>query len=75
MLNARGHKLGEIDGFVEGEDGPYAALIGHGGFAGVGERIIKVPLGRLIGAEHYVVVAMTISPKEFVRMAALPQEP
>ena len=75
VLNARGHKLGEVDGFVEGDDGPYIALVGHGGIAGLAETIVKVPLGRLIGAKHFVVVPMTISPKEFARMAALPQEP
>ena len=75
VLNARGHMLGEIDGFVEGEDGPYIALVGHGGLAGLGERIVKVPLGRLIGARNFVVIPMTISPKEFAGMAAIPQKP
>jgi hypothetical protein len=65
VLNARGHVLGEIDGYGHDAAGTPVALVGHGGFIWFGETIVPVPTGELLGSKSFVVLPSSISPERF----------
>ena len=65
LLNARGHVLGEIDGYGQDAAGTPVALVGHGGFIWFGETIVPVPAGQLLGSSSFVVLPSSISPEDF----------
>jgi hypothetical protein len=65
VLNARGHVLGEIDGYGHEAAGTPVALVGQGGFIWFGEKIVPVPTGELLGSKSFVVLPSFISPDDF----------
>lgn len=69
MLNAQGHKLGELDGIESSPDGARLAVIGLGGFLGLGEKTVQVPLGHLLVSDAFVVLPETVSREEFAKLA------
>lgn len=68
VLNATGHRLGELNGVVPTADESAAmAIIGHGGWGGIGEQEVQVPLRSLLGSHSFLVLPSTVSPEEFAR--------
>jgi hypothetical protein len=47
VVDANGRNLGEIDRIVQGQDGRPQAIVGIGGFLGIGERAVALPLENL----------------------------
>ena len=64
VLNARGHRLGELKHFSDGTDGA-VAVIGVGGLLSIGETLVEVPLASLLGSDSYIVLPITTSQKDF----------
>lgn len=44
LYNAQGNKLGDIEHVVQGQDGKDSVVIGHGGFLGLGQKNVTIPL-------------------------------
>lgn len=44
LFNARGQQLGDVERVVVGNDGRAYIVIGHGGFLGLGEKQVALPL-------------------------------
>lgn len=64
VLNARGHRLGELKDF-SGTADRAIAVIGVGGLLSIGETLVEVPLESLLGSESFIVLPVTIPQKEF----------
>ena len=47
VVNARGEQIGDVERLVSGQDSRVYAVIGHGGFLGLGEKEIAMPLDQL----------------------------
>jgi PRC-barrel domain len=46
LYNAQGNELGDVERVVEGPDGKQYVVIGAGGFVGIGEKHVPIPLER-----------------------------
>jgi len=58
---ARGEQIGEVERIVVGGEGRLYAVVEAGGFLGVGERRVALPLARLaVGADRLVLLGMTV---------------
>jgi hypothetical protein len=55
VYTARNEKLGDVDSVVAGPDGKVQLVIGHGGFLGLGERKVLMPLEQLALREDRLV--------------------
>jgi sporulation protein YlmC with PRC-barrel domain len=70
IYNAAGESMGEIDDIlVNKNDKSSAALVGTGGFLGIGERQIAVPLSDL-AMQNGRIVATKLQKADLQRMAA-----
>jgi hypothetical protein len=47
LYNAQGNELGDVERVVEGPDGKQYLVIGAGGFLGIGEKPVPIPLERV----------------------------
>ena len=47
LYNAQGNELGDVERVVEGPDGKQYLVIGAGGFLGIGEKHVPIPLERV----------------------------
>jgi hypothetical protein len=47
LYNAQGNELGDVERVVEGPDGKQYIVIGAGGFLGIGEKHVPIPLDRV----------------------------
>jgi hypothetical protein len=47
FYNAQGNELGDVERVVEGPDGKQYLVIGAGGFLGIGEKHVPIPLERV----------------------------
>lgn len=66
VLNARGHRLGELKEYAGASDAP-AAVIGVGGLLSLGETIVEIPLNALLASKRFMVLPSTISQQEFAQ--------
>jgi len=48
LYNDRGDQLGNVDHVILGKDNEPHIVIGHGGFLGLGEKQVVVPLDRTV---------------------------
>jgi len=48
LYNGRGQRLGDIERVVQSSDGKQHVVVGIGGFLGIGERHVAVPMERLV---------------------------
>jgi PRC-barrel domain len=48
LYNAQGNELGDVERVVEGSDGKQYIVIGAGGFLGIGEKHVPIPLERVV---------------------------
>ena len=44
LYNAQGNELGDVEHVIRGQDGKTSIVIGHGGFLGLGEKQVAIPL-------------------------------
>jgi predicted outer membrane protein len=47
LYNARNEQLGDVERVIQGQDGKTYIVIGHGGFLGLGEKKVALPLERV----------------------------
>ncbi|HEY7383954.1 MAG TPA: DUF4142 domain-containing protein [Beijerinckiaceae bacterium] len=47
LYNARNEQLGDVERVVQGQDGKTYIVIGHGGFLGLGEKKVALPIERV----------------------------
>jgi hypothetical protein len=47
LYNARNEQLGDVERVVQGRDDKAYVVIGHGGFLGLGEKKVALPLERV----------------------------
>lgn len=59
VMNAEGERIGEIDSLVLGSDGIVAAVVGVGGFLGIGEKHVGIAWNQLMATEHGYSVSAT----------------
>ena len=69
VANDRGQDIGKIDDLVVGRDKVLFAIIGVGGFLGVGEHLIAIPYNNLPVTPQRIVLAGA----NIVAVARLPQ--
>jgi sporulation protein YlmC with PRC-barrel domain len=60
LYNDRGDQLGDVERVVQGPDGKQHVVIGAGGFLGIGERQVAIPVERVaVQGDRLVVQGMT----------------
>jgi sporulation protein YlmC with PRC-barrel domain len=60
VIGERGENIGEVDEMVLTNEGEPAAVVGVGGFLGIGEREVAVPLARFtMEGDRLVLDSMT----------------
>jgi len=47
LYNARGNELGDVEQVVQGPDGKQYIVVGAGGFLGIGEKHVAIPVERV----------------------------
>ncbi len=59
VMNAEGERIGEIDSLVLGENGIVAAVVGVGGFLGMGEKHVGIAWRELMATDDGYAVSAT----------------
>jgi putative membrane protein len=68
VVNAAGDEVGEIEDVVLDQNGAYYAILSVGGFLGLGEKKVAVPLDQLELAEDQVYLMATASEEQLEQM-------
>ena len=60
VYNARGNQLGEVEDVLIGPNNQTYLVVGYGGFLGIGERKVVLPLDRFqLQNDRLIVMGMT----------------
>jgi predicted outer membrane protein len=60
LYNTQGNELGDVERVVEGPDGKQYVVIGAGGFLGIGEKHVPIPLERVaLRGDRLIVQGLT----------------
>jgi predicted outer membrane protein len=60
LYNTRNEQLGDVERVIQGHDGKTYIVIGHGGFLGLGEKKVAVPLERVaMRGDRLIIQGMT----------------
>ena len=70
VRNQAGEDVGEIDDIVRDADGEYYAVLEVGGFLGIGEKHVLVPLSRMMMGEDEVILLSTEDEEQLKSMPA-----
>lgn len=59
LRNETGEEVGDVERIVSDQEGEYHAVVGVGGFLGIGKKQVVIPLSRMTMGEDGVVVLLS----------------